>query len=69
MDEMVQTEFNKNLNGELNMRIFRATAEIDNRDLNTVRGTETIRQNVLEYMRGDICNRLERNERLSEWGG
>jgi len=68
MDEMVETELTKNLNQELNRRIFRTTAEAGNRDPNTVRGTGTLRQNVPEYMRGDICNRPERNERPPEWG-
>lgn len=67
-NEMVETDLTKNLSEELNMQIFRVTAESDNRDPNTVRGTGTISQNVPEYMRNDIYNRPERNERPPEWG-
>lgn len=68
MNEMVETELTKNLNEELNMEIFRATAKENQRDPDTVRGTGTIRQNVPEYMKGDICDRPKRNERPPEWG-
>ena len=67
MNEMVETELTKNLNEELNMEIFRATAKEDQRNPDTVRGAGTIRQNVPEYMRGDICDRPKRNERPPEW--
>ena len=67
MNEMVETELTKNLNEELNMEIFRATAKENQRDPDTVRGAGTIRQNVPEYMQGDICDRPKRNERPPEW--
>ena len=67
MNEMVETELTKNLNEELNMEIFRATAKENSRDPGTVRGAGTIRQNVPEYMQGDICDRPKRNERPPEW--
>lgn len=68
MNEMVDTEITKNLNEKLNMEIFRATAKSYGRDPEIVRGTGTIRQNVPEYMRNDICDRPKRNERPPEWG-
>ena len=68
MDEMVETEVTKNLNEELNMEIFRATAGEQQRDPQTVRGTGTIRQNVPDYMRGDLCDRPKKGEeRPLEW--
>lgn len=63
ISEMVETEISKNLNEELNMEIFRATAKADQRDPLTVRGTGTISQNVPEYMRGDLCDRPGKNDR------
>jgi hypothetical protein len=68
MNEMIDTEVTKNLNEKLNMEIFRATAKSYGRDPEIVRGTGTIRQNVPEYMRNDICDRPKRNERPPEWG-
>ena len=68
MNEMVETELSKNLNEELNLEIFKITAQENQRDPNNVRGTGIIRENVPEYMKGDLCDRPERNERPSEWG-
>lgn len=66
MNEMVETEVTKNLNEELNMEIFQVRAKENQRDPNTVSGMGTIRQNVPEYMQGDICDRPKINERPSE---
>ena len=68
LNEMVETECTKNLNEELNMEIFRATAKENQNDPDRIRGTGTIRENVPEYMKGDLCDRPKRNERPSEWG-
>ena len=69
MDEIVETALTVNLNEELNLEIFRVTANQDKQNPETVPGTGTIRQNVPKYMKGDLCDRPQRNERPSEWGG
>lgn len=67
MNQMIETELSMNLNEELNMEIFKLIAKEQQRDISTVLRTCTIRQNVHEYMQGDILDR-PKNQRPAEWG-
>jgi len=67
MNEMVETEITKNLQEELNLEIFKTVSLEKGLDSKEVRGTGVIREFVPEYMKEDICTRLERNERPLGW--
>lgn len=63
MDEMIQTQVSRNDREELNLQIFKEVAREDGRDPLKIRGTGTIRENVPDYMKEDICKRPERKAR------
>ena len=63
MDKMIETEISKTDQEALNFRIFQETARENGRDPSKIRGTGTIRENVPDNMKEDICKRPERNSR------
>lgn len=63
MNEMVETSLALNNQEKLNDRIFKYVAQSKGVDPNTVRGTGWTREFVPEYLRGDICDRPDRNAR------
>ena len=67
MNEMFDTAVNINQQEELNFEIFKQTAREQKMDVDKVRGTGVAREFVPEFMKGDICDRLERNARPDSW--
>lgn len=71
MDEMVVTEGTKNEQEKLNLEMFKQTAREKDMDVSKVRGTGVMREFVPEFvpefMKGDICERPERNARPGSW--
>lgn len=67
MDEMVDTEVNKNLQEKLNFAMFKQTTREHGKDDSDVRGTGLTREFVPDFMHGDVCERPERNARPNSW--
>lgn len=67
VEEMVETEITKNLQEELNLEIFKTVSLEKGLDPKEVRGAGVLREFVPQYMKEDICNRPERNERPLGW--
>jgi hypothetical protein len=67
MDEMVGTAVTINQQEKLNFEIFKQNAREQNIDISKVRGTGLTREFVPEYMKGDICDRPDRNSRPNSW--
>lgn len=65
---MVENTVSINKQEELNLQIFKQTAKEQGIDPNKVYGTGVAREFVPEYMKGDICERPERNSRPNSWG-
>ena len=67
MDEMIETALTTNIEEELNLEIFKQTAREQNMDVSEVQGTGLAREYVPEYMKGDLCERPERESRPNSW--
>ena len=63
MDEMVQTALTLSNTEKLNNKIFQQVALEKRIDPNTIRGTSINREFVPDVMKGDLCDRPERNAR------
>lgn len=63
MDEMIETCSSLNNQEKLNDEIFKVVAKEQGLDPNNVRGTGVIREFVPDFMKGDLCDRPERNAR------
>lgn len=69
MDEMYSTEITKNPQEKLNLEMFQQTAREKGMDVSEVRGTGVMREFVPEFMKGDICPRLEEDARPNSLEG
>lgn len=63
MNEMVETSLTLNNQEELNDRIFKQIGLDKGIDPSTIRGTGVIREFVPDLMKGDLCDKPERNAR------
>jgi hypothetical protein len=63
MNEMVETSLTLTNLEKLNDKIFRLVAQDQGMDPTSVRGTGVIREFVPDFMKGDLCDRPERNAR------
>jgi len=63
MDEMVETSVTLNKQEKLNEKLFQLVAKDRGLDPNNVRATGVIREFVPDFMKGDLCDRPERNAR------
>lgn len=67
MDEMIDDQMSISTQEELNFEIFKQVAREQGVDVSTIRGTGLTREYVPEYMKGDIFDRPDRNERPNTW--
>jgi len=63
MDEMIETCATLNNQEKLNNEFFKLVAKDQGLDPSSVRGTGVTREFVPDFMRGDLCDRPERNAR------